>query len=209
LARIADPALAERRRAEILDAAIACFREHGFHQASMQRICAAAGLSAGAVYRYFSSKSDIIAAIAEQDRTALAAALTGAMSSGQLVQDVAAVARGMIERMCGEGGLVAEVLAEAARDPELRARLAVIDAEAQRALADAIVEAQARGDADAALDATEAAMMLFAALDGIGLRTAMFGGGDLTEALRGFQRLAVRYFAPQHDVAPQPAPEGV
>jgi TetR/AcrR family transcriptional regulator, transcriptional repressor of aconitase len=38
----------------------------GFHETSMQDLFAEAGLSAGAVYRYFSSKDDMVLAIAEQ-----------------------------------------------------------------------------------------------------------------------------------------------
>src|SRR5262245_36272493 len=68
LARLADPELADRRRRQIMAAAIACFRRRGFHQATMAEICAEAGISAGALYRYFSSKADIIGAIAEDKR---------------------------------------------------------------------------------------------------------------------------------------------
>ncbi|MFI0354669.1 TetR/AcrR family transcriptional regulator [Actinomadura sp. 9N407] len=53
----------ERRRRQILDAARACFIRNGVHATSMQDIFAEAGLSAGAVYRYFKSKTDIIEAI--------------------------------------------------------------------------------------------------------------------------------------------------
>ncbi|QFG25619.1 TetR/AcrR family transcriptional regulator [Actinomadura sp. WMMB 499] len=53
----------ERRRKQILDAARACFIRQGVHATSMQDIFAEAGLSAGAVYRYFKSKNEIIEAI--------------------------------------------------------------------------------------------------------------------------------------------------
>ncbi|OLT28976.1 transcriptional regulator [Actinomadura sp. CNU-125] len=53
----------ERRRRQILDAARACFIRQGVHATSMQDIFAEAGLSAGAVYRYFKSKTEIIEAI--------------------------------------------------------------------------------------------------------------------------------------------------
>ena len=52
----------EARHQQILNTAGACFSRQGFHQTSMQDICRAAELSPGAVYRYFSSKEDIIAA---------------------------------------------------------------------------------------------------------------------------------------------------
>ena len=52
----------EARRVEILDAAGKCFLEKGFHNTTMQDIYNASGLSPGAVYNYFSSKDDIVAA---------------------------------------------------------------------------------------------------------------------------------------------------
>jgi len=63
MARLANPALAERRRRQIMDAAIACFRRRGFHQATMQEICAEAGISAGALYRYFTGKDELLLAM--------------------------------------------------------------------------------------------------------------------------------------------------
>jgi AcrR family transcriptional regulator len=61
--RVSDDHL-ERRRRQILDAARACFIRKGFHLTSMQDVFAESGLSAGAVYRYFKSKNEIIHAIA-------------------------------------------------------------------------------------------------------------------------------------------------
>ncbi|MGI8331508.1 TetR/AcrR family transcriptional regulator [Actinomadura scrupuli] len=53
----------ERRRQQILDGARICFVRRGFHETSMQDIFRESGLSAGAVYRYFKSKDEIIRAI--------------------------------------------------------------------------------------------------------------------------------------------------
>ena len=50
------------RRQQIIDAAYRCFARKGFHQTTMRDIYAEAGLSPGAVYHYFDSKHDIIAA---------------------------------------------------------------------------------------------------------------------------------------------------
>jgi AcrR family transcriptional regulator len=55
----------EARRAEILEAAAKCFMEKGFHNTTMQDIYQASNLSPGAVYNYFNSKEDIVAAAAE------------------------------------------------------------------------------------------------------------------------------------------------
>lgn len=53
----------DARRRQIMDAAITCFAREGFHRATMQDIVAETGLSAGAIYRYFWSKEDIVAAL--------------------------------------------------------------------------------------------------------------------------------------------------
>ena len=61
---------ADRRRAQILQAALACAARKGFHQTSMRDISREAGLSFGALYNYFNSKEDILAALVRQRRGA-------------------------------------------------------------------------------------------------------------------------------------------
>ncbi|WP_327004834.1 TetR/AcrR family transcriptional regulator [Dactylosporangium sp. NBC_01737] len=60
--KVDDAHLAARRR-QILDAAAACFAREGFHRTSVQDIVRESGVSAGLVYRYFTGKDDMIAAI--------------------------------------------------------------------------------------------------------------------------------------------------
>jgi AcrR family transcriptional regulator len=60
--KISDEKLAARRR-QILEAAATCFARDGFHRTSMQDIVTECGISAGLVYRYFTGKDDMIAAI--------------------------------------------------------------------------------------------------------------------------------------------------
>lgn len=55
----------DARRRQILDAAWRCFGRNGFHHTSMQDIFTESGLSAGAVYRYFSSKTELINSIGD------------------------------------------------------------------------------------------------------------------------------------------------
>ncbi|MFM9371058.1 TetR/AcrR family transcriptional regulator [Streptomyces sp. Da 82-17] len=62
MARVSQEHLDARRR-QIIDGAIRCFTRNGFHATSMQDVLREAGLSAGAVYRYFSGKEELIAAI--------------------------------------------------------------------------------------------------------------------------------------------------
>ncbi|MGY1802252.1 TetR/AcrR family transcriptional regulator [Blastococcus sp. SYSU D00922] len=54
------------RREQILDAATATFAAEGFQATGMAELIAASGLSAGAVYRYFAGKDQIIEAIVDR-----------------------------------------------------------------------------------------------------------------------------------------------
>jgi TetR/AcrR family transcriptional regulator, transcriptional repressor of aconitase len=65
----------EQRRRQILDAARRCFGRKGFHQASMQDVFKESGLSAGAVYRYFKSKEEIVRAIGVENQGIIAGLL--------------------------------------------------------------------------------------------------------------------------------------
>jgi len=53
------------RRHEIIVAARKCVIEQGFHKTTMADVIRESGLSAGAVYGYFKSKDEIVAAIAD------------------------------------------------------------------------------------------------------------------------------------------------
>ncbi|GAA0619062.1 TetR/AcrR family transcriptional regulator [Kribbella sandramycini] len=54
------------RRAQIVAAARTLVAEQGFHKTTMADLIEVSGLSAGAVYGYFKSKEEIVAAIAEE-----------------------------------------------------------------------------------------------------------------------------------------------
>ncbi|MFN7843067.1 MAG: TetR/AcrR family transcriptional regulator [Pirellula sp.] len=55
--------LTDRKRADILDAAIACFSENGFDNASMDAIASHANVSKRTVYNHFASKDTLFMAI--------------------------------------------------------------------------------------------------------------------------------------------------
>ncbi len=65
MARVSQEHLEARRR-QILDGAAVCFARNGFHATSMQDVLKEVDLSAGAVYRYFSGKEELIEAIASE-----------------------------------------------------------------------------------------------------------------------------------------------
>lgn len=198
LARPANPALAERRRREIMDAAIACFRRRGFHQATMQEICAEAGISAGALYRYFGSKAEIIAAIAEEHRGESDVAFLRLAETKGLVEALAEAGRRFFEKFAeGDGALVADIIAEAIRDPMLAAPLRATDRRSVELFAKGIAAAQARGEIDATLDAENTASTLFAVIEGIAVRRAFLRDTDPDAAVAQFRTLAERFLSPR------------
>jgi AcrR family transcriptional regulator len=58
------------RRKQIMQAALICAARKGFHQTSMRDICREANMSIGAVYNYFKSKEEILAAMTREGRQA-------------------------------------------------------------------------------------------------------------------------------------------
>lgn len=199
MARLADPGLAERRRRQILEAALFCFRRRGFHQATMQEICAEAGISPGALYRYFSSKSDIIAAIAEDERRETDTALADVRAQGGLVEALCRIAEAVMGRAQDEAyaPIFADVFAEAARDPVLARRLAEIDGQSVERLSSAIAAAQDRGEVDKNLNPDCAARTLIASIEGFAMRKAFAPENAPADALNNFRALAERYLGTQ------------
>ena len=103
----------DARRQQIVDAARARFGEHGFARTSMPDLVEASGLSIGAIYRYFTSKDEIIVAICEQASQALPTELTG-----PAVREFLESIRLRAGRD-GHARLIAQIYAEAAVSPPL------------------------------------------------------------------------------------------
>jgi AcrR family transcriptional regulator len=206
MARLADPELAERRRRQILDAALTCFRRSGFHQASMAEICAEAQMSPGTVYRYFASKTDLIVAIGADERAALSAKLA-AMDRGLGLH---AILSHLAEEMFGrfytasEAPVSLDVMAEAVRDPTLGALLRQDFQSCRKPLQGAIAAARAKGEIDPAIDPARAARLVMAAIDGIGMHLVV-KRGDINEAAQDFRALVNSILRPVASGPPQRA----
>ncbi len=83
----------EGRRQQILEAALACFSEDGFHQTGMADIVKRSGLSHGAVYVYFQSKDDLIEALADDRHRREAVLNSVALGTGNPVERLRALVR--------------------------------------------------------------------------------------------------------------------
>jgi AcrR family transcriptional regulator len=73
----------DARRAEIMEAAVKCFMEKGFHNTTMQDIYDATKLSPGAIYNYFSSKEDIVVSALNEFRDWSISSMTPLLSEDQ------------------------------------------------------------------------------------------------------------------------------
>ena len=69
--------LVEKRRQQILYAAIQLFREKGFHRTTTREIAAAAGFSIGTLYEYVRTKEDVLYLICDQIFMKVQAVLEG------------------------------------------------------------------------------------------------------------------------------------
>lgn len=170
-------------RDRIVRAALAVFAEHGFHRATMQDIVRASGLSVGAIYTYFKSKSDLILAgcdlITDQELAQLGermAALTGyrdriAATIGYWFDDLAVE---QSER--GSGFLLLQAWAEADTDPAIREMLLRRRRETVTAVVLVLQEGVMRGELPAWLDIPSVGHALAALLDGMLIEAAESGG---------------------------------
>ncbi len=180
-----------------MDAAISCFRRRGFHQATMQEICAEADISAGALYRYFSSKAQIITAIAEDKHGEADLEFLNATRQHGVVDALSFIARGFFEKCAGgDGAVMADIYAETIRDPELAASLHKVAGHSLEYCVEAIKAAQKSDEVDPKLSPTQAANILFAAIEGIGLRRAFLHDADVDGAVADFRILAERFLSP-------------
>jgi AcrR family transcriptional regulator len=166
--RRANAQLQSDRRAEILDAAARCFARTGFHQTSMQEICAEAGMSAGNLYRYFRSKEAIIAAIAERDRAQAASDFAEVDKAPDFFTGFAELGRYyLVERSQEESALCLEIMAEARRSPDVNRIYQGIQADVQAGLIAVLKRAAARGELRGDLDFEKIVKVLLAIGDGI------------------------------------------
>ena len=172
--RQASAQLHSDRRSEILDAARHCFARTGFHQTSMQQICAQAGMSPGNLYRYFPSKEAIIAGIAERERAEVAAQLADGQFTTDFFSTFAALARHhFVERTADEVGLGAEIMSESRRNPSISKIMNEFDADVKQRLITMLQAAQARGDISRDADIGTAVEMLMIIADGVWWRRAV------------------------------------
>lgn len=195
------PERREAKRGEIIAAARRCFSRDGFHQTSMPEIAAEAGVSAGAPYRYFASKEEVILAIAGDafqlifEPVRRLAEATAAPTVADLVaaslatieQDTVTDAAGGVVPVEELLRCVVQTWSEILRSEEVRGGAAEGFEGVRRSIAEALGRGQAAGAMPKNVDTDLAARTVMGLLHGLLLQRVAFGIADtkgLAEGVR-------------------------
>lgn len=197
---------ADKKRIEVLKAAGKCFRKTGFHQTSMQQICAETGLGPGAVYRYFTGKEAIIEAMVEDERRQTRAMLLQMRDAVSIQQALSNATRLFAERYRtgGDASLMTEVYAEGMRSKRVGTVLRKIEAEWIMGLTNLLRIAQARGQIDASLDAAQTALFLTGMWDGMVIRQHFHAHDDPQALPIFFEAMIARLLAKDNKATGKP-----
>lgn len=186
--------LAERR-AHLLDAAARCFAREGFHRATMQQIVREAGLSPGAIYRYFASKEDIVAAIASERHAAERSLFReAAAADGRALAQASELARAFLGRMGLPGErewrrVTVQLWSEALRNPRvMRVVRSGLDGPLRRLTA-LLRAGQRDGSVRRDVDAAATARVAAAVFEGLVLQQAWEPRLDVDRFVRAAVRL--------------------
>ncbi|MBL8573569.1 MAG: TetR/AcrR family transcriptional regulator [Hyphomicrobiaceae bacterium] len=209
--RMPNVELQTERRRQILRAAERCFTRSGFHGTGMQEVCLEAGMSAGNVYRYFRSKTEIIAAIIDEERQRIAAqfaALSTAESFLGALSDL--IDQHLADHANREHlAMWAEVLSEISRNAEIAAVYAGLERDMRAAMTRAVERAIERGEIAPTMDPATVAVLLLSLGDGLCARAGVdieVSLPALAEAVKQWSRLLLRPLKPPVQRETDPAP---
>ncbi len=160
----------EARRKQIIDAAYRCFAEKGFQKATMRDICKEANLSVGAVYNYFRSKDDIIAASVEEDQRQIAEMISSAAEADP-EDPLANLIRVFLPHanepeVARDAVVTFDLCSQSSRDPEIAEIFCKMLDVALDHLAEPVKRQQERGVFNAELDPHAVATVLIALYQG-------------------------------------------
>lgn len=168
MSRTKDEQLHVQRREDILLAAARTFRRKGFHAARTEDICGESGLSAGTVFRYFSSKREIIFEIATREYAHYQAQIRLLATREGILWLSCLDEAGLNELLApSQYDLGSESWLELLRDPEWRERIISFEAELRTTLTEAFLTGQREGWIHPALPCEGAAHLLCALMGGL------------------------------------------
>jgi len=160
-----------------MDAARACFARKGFAQSTIQDICAEAGLSPGAIYRYFNSQYDMVFAIGDESEEVVLGMIEemkGRHTALEILDFIGERFFGLLAEPVADQGMLAhpELWAETLRNPEMREHTLRSMRAWRDALAALIEKGQEEGVFGREIDPQACAMVLIASFEGLQLQLA-------------------------------------
>ncbi|HHZ8502825.1 TPA: TetR/AcrR family transcriptional regulator [Morganella morganii] len=158
----------QRKRRQILDAAMHCFIEKGFHSTSTAEICKAAGMSPGNLFHYYPTKYAIIEAIAELDEDDHKAILSMGDEPGCAADIIEKMISALI-MLYSEPGytrLSLEIITEASRNPALNTAFIANEQRLHAKFCDVLKRGITAGEIDPQLNASQTASWLLVTADG-------------------------------------------
>jgi AcrR family transcriptional regulator len=166
------------RRQQIIDAAYRCFARKGFHQTTMRDIYEEATLSPGAVYHYFDSKHEIIAASFDFDYQRSLSLFHAALESADPLKALAELLEflftGLKEAAAlGAGRVNVQGWGEALVTPSLQEKVRHVLDLYRDVTAQIIRRAQAAGQIDRSLDPIALSHTLLSLYYGLELQLAL------------------------------------
>lgn len=184
----------DARRQQILDAARRCFVRNGFHATSMQDVLSEANLSAGAVYRYFRSKDDIVSAIATGALHEIARALEpGDDGAAPPLEEVVGRMLAAVENLGATQDvpkLAIQIWSEAVRSPAIRERVREALDRVRATVAQQVQRYQDQGLMTRDVPAAHVARVLVAMTAGFMVQYALVGDVDAAMFGDGVRALA-------------------
>jgi len=183
----------EARRSDLLAAAARCFARQGFHRTTMLDVAHEAAASPGAIYRYFRSKEEIIAAIAGERHRGEGALLREAAAGepGAALQTLlhAFLGRLMEPEEQAWRRVTVQLWAEALRDDTVRDVVLAGLSEPLQVLTDVVARAQREGRLAPTADPRAVARVAAAIFQGLVLQQAWEPDVDVEAYLRAVEVL--------------------
>jgi AcrR family transcriptional regulator len=182
--RVSDDHLAARRQ-QIVAAALRCFARDGFHATSVRDVVRESGLSAGAVYSYFPSKDELVAAAVEPILDQLSAALDDALAAAEPPEPTAVVGL-LLERIVpvATGGdvdytrVAVTAWGEALRDPAVQGLAERTYRGVRERLTGVVARWRDAGHLSEGVDVDALAQVVFSMVTGFVLQHALLGDVD-------------------------------
>lgn len=165
------------RRAAILAAAERCFAERGFSATTVQDIASTAGVTAGALYRYYPGKDAIVTAIIAASHNDILAAYQAMPSDGTFIEGLIGLFDDLIEAPPEQRSVAvfSEVIAESFRNATVRKALQASERELDAWIMQRIGNEQAENRLSDDLDPQAVSLVLAALFDGLILRSGLIG----------------------------------